>query len=238
VQIYCDFSGYSDMAIATAALLGYRLAKNFDAPYLSRNVREFWQRWHISLSTWLRDYLYIPLGGNRGGPLFVARNLMLTMLLGGLWHGANWTFVLWGFLHGAALIAHRGWERVRGPAPPATLLRSIASWAVTFAWVVACFTLFRCADIATAAVYFTQGVQAAAPGKAAATAAPVLSQDWWLALALLGAVHALLAVRRERLIAAMRSLHDRVFYPAFGTACAALPYLTPINSEPFIYFQF
>jgi D-alanyl-lipoteichoic acid acyltransferase DltB (MBOAT superfamily) len=238
VQIYCDFSGYSDMAIATAALLGYRLVKNFDAPYLSRNVREFWQRWHISLSTWLRDYLYIPLGGNRGGRLLTARNLMLTMLLGGLWHGANWTFVLWGFLHGFALIAHRGWEHLRGPARVPSLPGCLASWALTFAWVAFCFTIFRCPDLATAAVYFTQDVQAAAPAGAAAAAAPALSQDWWLALALLFAVHRLLAVRRERLIAAMRNLHDRVFYPAFGAACAALPYLTPINAEPFIYFQF
>jgi alginate O-acetyltransferase complex protein AlgI len=236
VQIYCDFSGYSDMAIATAALLGYRLVRNFDAPYLSRNVREFWQRWHISLSSWLRDYLYIPLGGNRGGRLFMARNLMLTMLLGGLWHGANWTFVLWGFLHGVALIAHRVWQSARGPARAETLPGRVASWALTFAWVAFCFTIFRCPDFATAAVYFSQS--AAPAGAQVAAAAPGLSPDWWLALALLGAVHHLLAVRRERLIEAVHRLHDRVFYPAFGAACAALPYLTPISTEPFIYFQF
>ena len=98
VQIYCDFSGYSDMAIAVAALLGYRLTKNFDFPYFSSSLQEFWRRWHISLSTWLRDYLYFSLGGGRGTSIRVFRNLMLTMLLGGLWHGANLTFVAWGGL--------------------------------------------------------------------------------------------------------------------------------------------
>ena len=102
VQIYCDFSGYTDMAIATARLLGYELTANFNFPYFAANITEFWRRWHISLSTWLRDYLYIPLGGNRGSKLFTYRNLMLTMLLGGLWHGASWNFVIWGGLHGIA----------------------------------------------------------------------------------------------------------------------------------------
>ena len=96
VQIYCDFSGYTDMALACAGLLGYRLAWNFDFPYLAADVSQFWRRWHMSLSSWLRDYLYIPLGGNRGSRWFIARNLMVTMLLGGLWHGAAWHFVFWG----------------------------------------------------------------------------------------------------------------------------------------------
>jgi len=100
-QIYCDFSGYSDIAIGLARIMGFDFPKNFNKPYFSQNFSEFWQRWHISLSGWLRDYLYIPLGGSRGGKLFTWRNLMITMLLGGLWHGAAWVFVLWGFLHGS-----------------------------------------------------------------------------------------------------------------------------------------
>ena len=96
LQIYCDFSGYSDMALGTAHLLGYRLAENFNMPYLSRNISEFWRRWHISLSSWLRDYLFIPLGGSRGSAWMIGRNLMITMILGGLWHGASWNFVVWG----------------------------------------------------------------------------------------------------------------------------------------------
>ena len=124
-QIYCDFSGYSDIAIGLARILGFDFPDNFRKPYFSQNFSEFWQRWHISLSGWLRDYLYIPLGGSRGSRWFTFRNLMITMLLGGLWHGAAWVFVLWGFLHGAYQVANRllspHWNRlldaVRAPHP-------------------------------------------------------------------------------------------------------------------------
>jgi D-alanyl-lipoteichoic acid acyltransferase DltB (MBOAT superfamily) len=116
-QIYCDFSGYTDIAIGSALLLGYVLPKNFDSPYKARNLQEFWHRWHISLSTWLRDYLYIPLGGSRGSPWKTYRNLVLTMLLGGLWHSRNgeapWNFLIWGGLHGLALAVTRMWQRAR-----------------------------------------------------------------------------------------------------------------------------
>jgi alginate O-acetyltransferase complex protein AlgI len=107
LQIYCDFSGYTDMALGTAHLLGFRLVQNFNLPYLATNVAEFWRRWHISLSSWLRDYLFIPLGGSRGQRTLLYRNLLVTMALGGLWHGASWTFVIWGVLHGLLLIGHR-----------------------------------------------------------------------------------------------------------------------------------
>ncbi|MCX6217319.1 MBOAT family O-acyltransferase [Spirosoma sp.] len=106
-QIYCDFSGYSDIAIGLARILGFTFIENFRTPYFSRSFTEFWTRWHISLSSWLRDYLYIPLGGNRGGKLKTYRNMMLTMLIGGLWHGANWTFLFWGFLHGSYQVIQR-----------------------------------------------------------------------------------------------------------------------------------
>ncbi|MCL4148652.1 UNVERIFIED_CONTAM: hypothetical protein GTU68_033949, partial [Idotea baltica] len=106
-QIYCDFSGYSDIAIGLGKMMGYNFPINFNLPYLAKNFSDFWKRWHISLSSWLRDYLYIPLGGNRKNIIFTQRNLMITMLLGGLWHGANWTFVIWGFLHGLYLILQR-----------------------------------------------------------------------------------------------------------------------------------
>lgn len=106
-QIYCDFSGYSDIAIGLARMMGFDFPMNFRTPYFSKSFSEFWTRWHITLSSWLRDYLYIPLGGNRNGTLMTYRNLMLTMLLGGLWHGASWTFVVWGFLHGMYLVMQR-----------------------------------------------------------------------------------------------------------------------------------
>ncbi|HVV85616.1 MAG TPA: MBOAT family O-acyltransferase, partial [Kofleriaceae bacterium] len=110
-QIYLDFSAYSDIAIGSAQLLGFHLPENFRTPYRSASLQEFWRRWHMSLSTWLRDYLYIPLGGSRGGSLFTYRNLILTMLLGGLWHGANWTFIVWGLLHGGGLAVTRAYQR-------------------------------------------------------------------------------------------------------------------------------
>ena len=112
-QIYFDFSAYSDMAIGLGLMLGFVFPKNFDSPYRSQSITEFWRRWHISLSTWLRDYLYIPLGGNRKGPRRTYVNLFIVMLLGGLWHGAAWTFVIWGALHGVLLLA----ERLRGARP-------------------------------------------------------------------------------------------------------------------------
>lgn len=116
IQIYMDFSGYSDMAIGCAHCLGYDLNRNFNLPYLSQNVSEFWKRWHISLSTWLQQYLYIPLGGNRRGRVRMYCNLMITMLLGGLWHGAGWNFVIWGGLHGAALCVHKMFRSSRKKA--------------------------------------------------------------------------------------------------------------------------
>ena len=136
VQIYFDFSGYSDMAVGLALLLGFRFPQNFDSPYRSLNIAEFWRRWHMSLSFWIRDYLYIPLGGSRGGPLLVTRNLVLTMLLGGLWHGAGWTFAVWGLYHGALLTGHawlqrRDWVPASRPLSIATTLL-----AVTAGWVI------------------------------------------------------------------------------------------------------
>ena len=147
VQIYCDFSGYTDIAIGSALLLGVRFPKNFDAPYKAASIRDFWRRWHISLSTWLRDYLYVPLGGNRKGPARTYVNLMATMLLGGLWHGANWTFVAWGGLHGVALAANRAVERWRGPSSPSRdsigFVRTTLGVFFTFHFVCATWIFFR-----------------------------------------------------------------------------------------------
>ena len=232
VQIYCDFSGYSDMAIGSALLLGYELTLNFEAPYFSTSVREFWQRWHISLSTWLRDYLYIPLGGNRGGRLRSMRNLMLTMLLGGLWHGANWTFILWGFLHGLALAVQRALPAGRTRAARASGAATLLSWLGTLGWVVLCFTIFRCSDIATAVAFLTRRASA---GLDSTTR---LSLDLWLLIALLGVVHFALRRRRSLLASRARAAPAHVFYPALGMTACLLVYLTPPWSAPFIYFQF
>jgi len=144
VQIYCDFSGYTDIAIGSAALLGVRFPRNFDAPYRAHDIIDFWRRWHISLSTWLRDYLYIPLGGNRHGRARTYLNLLLTMLLGGLWHGANLTFVVWGALHGLLLAGTRALRELRGaPRAPPTPLARACGVLVTFHAVCFCWLFFR-----------------------------------------------------------------------------------------------
>ncbi|MDD1531080.1 membrane-bound O-acyltransferase family protein [Bradyrhizobium sp. WBOS7] len=143
IQIYADFNGYSLIAKGVALLFGFELIWNFRYPYWSVSISEFWRRWHISLSTWLRDYLYIPLGGNRHGAAITNRNLMLTMALGGLWHGASWTFVLWGLLHGAALAL---WRRVPDGDAPSSKVARAAGWAVTMLVVFVGWFLFRAAN--------------------------------------------------------------------------------------------
>jgi alginate O-acetyltransferase complex protein AlgI len=154
LQIYCDFSGYSDMAIGLALLVGFQFPVNFDSPYQSRSVTEFWRRWHISLSTWLRDYLYIPLGGNRKGRVRTYVNLLLTMLLGGLWHGAATRFIIWGGLHGLALAAERALREL-WPAPPG-VVRRLLGGVLTFHFVCFCWVFFRAADLATVNTIFQQ----------------------------------------------------------------------------------
>src|SRR5438045_339039 len=134
-QIYFDFSGYSDMAVGLAHLLGIQFPQNFNSPYKALNISDFWRRWHISLSTWLRDYLFIPLGGSRGGTLMTARNLAITMFLGGLWHGANWTFVIWGLYHGCLLAGYQ-LIRQRGWLPRSDVVaRGLTFFSVVVGWV-------------------------------------------------------------------------------------------------------
>lgn len=157
VQIYCDFSGYTDIAIGSAALLGVRFPKNFDAPYRAYDIVDFWRRWHISLSTWLRDYLYIPLGGNRRGRARTYLNLLITMLLGGLWHGANLTFVVWGALHGVLLAATRAVREWLGlVGPPRTALGRALGVLLTFHLVCFCWLFFRAKSLDEAGLMLGQ----------------------------------------------------------------------------------
>jgi len=237
VQIYCDFSGYTDMAIAAARLLGYDLTVNFNFPYFASSPSDFWRRWHISLSTWLRDYLYIPLGGNRGSLLFTCRNLMLTMLLGGLWHGAAWGFVVWGALHGAALIIHRESLRRRTPAVP---LARIPQWLPrpgealatlgTFLFVCLCWAWFRSPDLRTALTVSRALLCFHSAG-------PAQLEPWlaWL-FAALATIHWLNA---KRLFSQWwRRCPDGPFALGYGAAfAAALPFV-PQHYSAFIYFRF
>ncbi len=156
LQIYFDFSGYSDMAIGLALMIGVQLPMNFDSPYKARNIAEFWRRWHMTLSRFLRDYLYIPLGGNRRGLARQQVNLMTTMLLGGLWHGAGWTFVIWGGLHGLYLVVYHAWRRVvarwgLGHHHGAIAMITVPlAWFATFLAVVVAWVFFRAADLPSA----------------------------------------------------------------------------------------
>ena len=155
LQIYCDFSAYTDIAIGIANLLGYQFPQNFNQPYRASSVQDFWRRWHITLSSWLRDYLYIPLGGSRDGTWFTYRNILITMLLGGLWHGASWNFVIWGGLHGVALVverAARGDGRARPPRPHP---RRCVWWFVTLHFVCLTWVFFRAPTFDTAIAYLS-----------------------------------------------------------------------------------
>jgi D-alanyl-lipoteichoic acid acyltransferase DltB (MBOAT superfamily) len=136
-QLYFDFSGYTDMAIGAALLFNIRLPINFNSPYKAKDIQDFWRRWHITLSRFLRDYIYIPLGGNRKGSFRTYNNLMATFILGGLWHGAGWTFVFWGFLHGVALVLHRAWKQL------GFTMNSILAWFITFNFINIAWVFFR-----------------------------------------------------------------------------------------------
>ncbi len=226
VQIYADFSGYTDIAIGCALLLGFRLPQNFDAPYRARSIQEFWRRWHMTLSRWLRDYLYIPLGGNRGTRAFVYRNLFLTMLLGGLWHGAAWHFVVWGALHGLALVVERHVRERAGWRPSPVL-----GWLLTFHFVSLTWIFFRAESIGDAFTLLARLLTA--PGDAPLVTAPVVA----VVAAALGAQFV-----PESFTLRMQWLYSRAG-PALQAATFAfglvlVDALGPEGVAPFIYFQF
>lgn len=232
-QIYCDFSGYTDIATGCAMLLGYRFPRNFNAPYAATDPSDFWQRWHISLSSWLRDYLYIPLGGSRAGTARTYANLMITMLLGGLWHGASWTFVMWGGLHGFYLIGHRLWsgvsiafvQRIRTRTWWPWIARILMFHAVCVGWV-----FFRSPTFALAREVFHQLLSR---GPTTMTAWPVIV---CLFLGIFGQ-YTPRFLRRD-----LEALMSRSPLVLNGAALALGVYiielLGPTGVAPFIYFQF
>lgn len=230
IEIYCDFSGYTDVAIGSALLFGYRLPDNFNAPYVSRNLQEFWHRWHISLSSWLRDYLYIPLGGSRGGAWKTYRNLMITMLLGGLWHGASWNFVIWGGLHGAGLAATRAWQR-RRPAPGGGFVRGLLSVVLTFQFVCMAWIFFRAPTLGHAWLMLTRIARGTA---GSANLAPRVLGVLALGLGLHWVPRAWIERLREAFV--------RMPAVAQGVALAAAAYgihlAASARAQPFVYGQF
>ncbi|MCP3973230.1 MAG: MBOAT family protein [bacterium] len=230
IQIYGDFAGYTDIARGVSKLLGIDLVLNFSEPYLARNITEFWRRWHISLSDWLRDYLYIPLGGNRGSTLATYRNLMVTMLLGGLWHGASWNFVLWGGLHGAYLVVHKLTRRGAVDSGPLRWTHA-PSIIVTFLFVNVAWVFFR-ADTFSGAWQVLRNIFTMADG--------ATSLSDLVLVAVLG-VATLVVDLGNRVGADAVSLMRRS--PALAGAAAAIVIAAVIvfsggTPEPFIYFQF
>jgi D-alanyl-lipoteichoic acid acyltransferase DltB (MBOAT superfamily) len=238
IQIYCDFSAYSDIARGVARLLGFNLMVNFNQPYFSTSITEFWRRWHISLSTWLRDYLYIPLGGNRCGRIRSLLNVIITMILGGLWHGANWTFLLWGTLHGCYVVIHRLMLRGRKlPAASGTRgtgfrLKCFIKGLLTFHLVLLAWIVFRCTSLAETWQYMTGLV----------SLRNIQQLDMLLYYRLAFFILLLLFIDipqyRNRCHEAMLSWHWAFRGVAIGVMIVLTILLAPSNETPFVYFQF
>ena len=234
IQIFCDFSGYSLMAIGVARILGYKLPKNFDMPYVSSSITEFWRRWHITLSFWLRDYLYIPLGGNRAGVFRTYLNLAITMLLGGLWHGASWNFVVWGGMHGIALAVHKLWCTFTDDwmnMKKNWVYRFIA-WCTTISLVGVLWVPFRSSDFSTTVDFFSSLL----PGRGGI--------DWFhpnVIVVLLGIfVWHVLYLFQSSLVTSFP--HKKPYYVmpsvVIGVFILLISLYAPVNTSPFIYFQF
>jgi alginate O-acetyltransferase complex protein AlgI len=236
IQIYCDFSGYSDMAIGCARMMGFRLMENFQMPYSAVSITEFWRRWHISLSTWFRDYLYIPLGGNRKGTERMYVNLMVTMLLCGLWHGASWNFVVWGGLHGAALAIHRAWKMWNPLAslndrPAFQFAWSLFARVLTLGTVVVGWIFFRTQSWTIAWVYLNRMVTWSQDGTRLVSP--------YILPALVAVVAAHLFVQKDCNWAQempKRSVFIRILY--YASLILLVASLGATDSAPFIYFQF
>jgi alginate O-acetyltransferase complex protein AlgI len=229
IQIYCDFSGYSDMAVGLGHMLGYRLPENFRLPYLAADIREFWQRWHLSLSRWIRDYLYISMGGNRVSDSRQLLNLVVVMTICGLWHGAQWTFIVWGFLHGVLLVLHRV---VPWPNWLATRTGNLVCIGFTFLTVTLGWVLFRASSLSTAGAVFHRLF---VPLEGALYSEPMLAT---LFLGLLAAVVMHLGALELR----WRRIEARISPLLVGSGWALFLFfihaLTPAGASTFIYFQF
>jgi len=228
-QIYYDFSGYTDMATGCGRMFGFEFPPNFRHPYTSRSITEFWRRWHITLSTWLRDYLYIPLGGNRLGRGRTYLNLAATMLLGGLWHGANWTFVAWGAWHGLGLALDKV-RLERFGSVPRTIWLDALGWASTFLFVMLGWVFFRAKDFSTAGVVFRK-MAFLEPGGSHWVQLP--------ATVVLGAavvLHVAVVMRGEREL--LPDLRVPMHVVAVALAMLLVLMFSPFSTNPFIYFQF
>ncbi len=237
LQLFFDFAGYSAMAIGLAGMCGFHFPENFDNPYLAGSIQNFWQRWHMTLSRFLRDYLYVPLGGNRRGRVRTYVNLLLTMVIGGFWHGANWTFLLWGAWHGGMLALHRGWRAAGGREMPWWAGHLMLMLAVVIGWVV-----FRAADVAQAVGMYRGMLGLNAVALSDALAWQVTPDQWWCLLIATAAIY--LPLLRSRLpmlrgVAGM-GLPARALW-VVGPPLAFMLGVVLLYSRaavPFLYFQF
>jgi D-alanyl-lipoteichoic acid acyltransferase DltB (MBOAT superfamily) len=224
-QIYFDFSGYSDMAIGLALMFGFTIPVNFNAPYVAVGIRDFWRRWHMTLSRFLRDYLYIPQGGSRFGRRRQIRALMVTMLLGGLWHGAGWTFVAWGGLHGAALVCSHLWERTRVQIP------DLVGWMLTFLFLLLTWVIFRAESFSSAINIFTAMLSGFGGYESRQSTSVLLLLSSAFAISMFGTTSQSWALERMRPSGAL----------AIGLAATLFVLILVINDggyTEFIYFQF
>jgi alginate O-acetyltransferase complex protein AlgI len=235
-RIYADFSGYSDMALGLAHLFGYKLTSNFNMPYLSANVAEFWRRWHISLSTWLRDYLFIPLGGSRGSAWATDRNLMITMLLGGLWHGSTWSYVVWGGLHGMLLIIHRHFRAFAETKPGLVRILSSPAGTVfrvgtTFFWVSLCWVFFR-PDLDKALIILKRMFTFALDG----STLPLHNRSLWYTVLFVLVCHLLVTTGIWQRI--WNRLPPVIIGYGYALTLTVAMLLAPEQGQTFIYFTF
>ena len=242
-QIYCDFSAYSDIAIGSARILGFDLMQNFRQPYLSKSVAEFWRRWHISLSTWFRDYVYVPLGGSRGGELRNCINLAIVFLLSGLWHGANWTFVVWGALHASYMLVERKLARRR---PAADAGRPPPAWAgpanvlLTFSLVCYAWIFFRAATL-TDALQISRKILLGLGHPLREWILPwrEMLPEAWLSLALIFVLLAIEVLQQRMDIGArFRRWPVSLRWSVYYAGILAILLLGVIENSQFIYFQF
>ncbi|MDQ2918816.1 MAG: hypothetical protein M3R10_02920, partial [Verrucomicrobiota bacterium] len=230
-QIYFDFSGYSDMAIGLGLMLGFVFAKNFDSPYRAESITDFWRRWHISLSTWLREYLYIPLGGNRKGLTRTYANLIMTMLLGGLWHGASWNFVIWGGMHGGMLAFERSQGREGFYHSLPKPLRII----ITFIIVLLGWVFFRASNLPRAGAYLASMFGLHQGGASAALISGIIYQRYYLLS--LGVAALVVWAGRQTWDWTQRMTLPKTAV-CFGLGWLALIVLATQGYNPFIYFIF
>jgi alginate O-acetyltransferase complex protein AlgI len=230
-QIYFDFCGYSDMAVGVGRMFGFELLKNFDAPYISKSITEIWQRWHISLSTWLRDYLYIPLGGNRKGEKRTYFNLLIVMLLGGLWHGAHWQFILWGCYHGSLLIV----ERFNNKKTFYSRLPGSIQILITFVLMLFSWVLFRAENLTLAMQYFGAMFGLAAPSPAAPLLGLKIYSPFLLIIFGLSAYFAFNKIQAMDLVEIIDIKKSIAVVIIFIVAIAAM---FTQSYNPFLYFQF